>query len=111
MIRPINELTADDISVFWDDLISVAEKESKKNVLISGLIDYLILKPQGIGNILSAIIVEGLGNIPHFERSFGNICKNIISSNPDIVCDSTRDINAFYQRDPACKKKYQVIIY
>jgi serine O-acetyltransferase len=111
MIKIIEPIEHDYISDFWESLIQEAKIDASNSKYLNKLIERIFVQNTEKEGVLSSIITGALDDIAQLDTSLNELCLDVLNENSDIIHAVTNDINAVYERDPACEKRYHVLLF
>ena len=95
----------------WARILQEAEDAVQKEPLLGGLVHYSVLHHPTIERALSYRISLKLANGEMSEQILREICDEAHASDPELALAARADIVAVYERDPACHRFLQPLLY
>ncbi|MEE3361776.1 MAG: serine O-acetyltransferase [Pseudomonadota bacterium] len=95
----------------WARILTEAEDAVRDEPLLGGLVHYSVLHHPTIERALSYRISLKLANGEMSEQILREICDEAHASDPDLALAARADIVAVYERDPACHRFLQPLLY
>ncbi|MCL3883723.1 serine O-acetyltransferase [Marivita sp. GX14005] len=95
----------------WARIVREAEDAVGDEPLLGGMIHYSVLHHAGLENALSYRISLKLANGEMTEQILREICDEAFRSDPDLAMAARADIAAVYERDPACNRFLQPLLF
>ncbi|MGI3168236.1 serine O-acetyltransferase [Pseudooceanicola sp. C21-150M6] len=95
----------------WDRITREAEEAIAKEPMLGGLIHSVILHHKSIENALSYRIAMKLTNSEMSEQLLREICDEAHQADPSLAAAARADVMAVYDRDPACHRYLQPLMY
>ncbi|MGB2201521.1 MAG: serine O-acetyltransferase [Pseudooceanicola atlanticus] len=95
----------------WDRVTREAEEAITGEPLLGGMIHSVILHHNSIESALAYRIAMKLANSEMSEQLLREICDEAYASEPAIASAARADIMAVYDRDPACHRFLQPLLY
>ena len=95
----------------WARILTEAENAVRDEPLLGGLVHYSVLHHPTIERALSYRISLKLANGEMSEQILREICDEAHASDPDLALAARADIVAVYERDPACHRFLQPLLY
>ncbi|WP_293572861.1 serine O-acetyltransferase [Phaeobacter sp.] len=95
----------------WDKITSEAQEAVQRQPLLGGLIHACILHHRSLEKALSYRIAAKLCSNEMSMVILREIVDRAYSENPDLVAAGRADLMAVYDRDPACHRLLQPILY
>ncbi|MEC3862231.1 serine O-acetyltransferase [Mesobacterium sp. TK19101] len=95
----------------WARIIQEAEDAVAEEPLLGGMIHYSILHHPSFERALAYRISLKLANGEMTEQILREICDEALSADPTIATDARADIMAVYDRDPACHRYLQPLLF
>lgn len=99
------------IDPVWDQITSEAEEAVRKQPLMGGLIHACILHHTRLDRALSYRIAAKLCSHEMSMVILRDIVDQAYRDEPALVAAARADLNAVYERDPACHRMLQPILY
>ena len=99
------------IDPVWDQIRQDAEEAVKKEPLIGGFVHACILHHQSLERALSYRIAAKLASNEMSMVVVREIVEDAFHDDPDLVAAARADLVAVYERDPACHRLLQPILY
>ena len=95
----------------WDRVTREAEAAIKSEPLLGGLLHSVVLHHSSIESALAYRISMKLANSEMSEQILREICDEAYGADPSLAASARADIVAVNDRDPACHRYLQPIIY
>jgi len=95
----------------WARILQEAEEAVSEEPLLGGMIHYSILHHQSFERALAYRISLKLANGEMTEQILREICDEAVTSDPVIAMDARADITAVTDRDPACHRYLQPLLF
>ncbi|EAQ01238.1 serine acetyltransferase [Pseudooceanicola batsensis HTCC2597] len=95
----------------WDRMTQEAEDAISEEPLLGGQIHSALLHHPSIENALAYRIAMKLTNSEMSEQLLREICDEAYRADPDLAASARADIVATYDRDPACHRFIQPLLY
>lgn len=95
----------------WDQITSEAQDAVRNEPLMGGLVHACILHHKSLEKALSYRIAAKLASNEMSMVVLREIADNAYQENPDLVEAARADLVAVYERDPACYRLLQPILY
>ncbi|MGH1356072.1 MAG: serine O-acetyltransferase [Thalassovita sp.] len=95
----------------WSRIISEAEQAVEDEPLLGGLLHSSILHHNSIEKALAYRISLKLASNEMSEQLFREICDTAYKSDSDLSLSARADIVAVYERDPACHRFVQPLMF
>jgi serine O-acetyltransferase len=95
----------------WARITHEAEEVVAKEPLLGGLVHYNVLHHTTIQGALSYRIALKLANGEMSEQILREICDQAYASEPDLAHAARADITGTFERDPACHRYLQPLLY
>lgn len=95
----------------WDQITHEAEKAVRDEPLIGGFLHACILHHKSIEKALSYRIAAKLASNEMSMVVVREIVEDAYADDPDLVESARADLVAIYERDPACHRLLQPILY
>ena len=109
MFEPRKTLTA--VDPVWDRITREAQEAVQKQPLMGGLVHACILHHKNIEKALSYRISAKLSSNEMSMTILREIVDDAYASDPSIVESARTDLMAVFDRDPACHRLLQPILY
>ncbi|MEQ3631158.1 MAG: serine O-acetyltransferase, partial [Sulfitobacter sp.] len=95
----------------WDQIQQEAEDAVRDEPLIGGFVHACILHHKSIENALSYRIAAKLSSNEMSMMVVREMVEEAYAEDPDLVAAARADLVAIYDRDPACHRLLQPILY
>ncbi len=95
----------------WGRIVEEAELAVREEPLLGGLIHYSILHHPSFERALSYRVSLKLANGEMSEQILREICDEALTDDPGIAMAARADITATFDRDPACHRYLQPLLY
>ena len=96
----------------WEMIKSEGKIASRNDRSVTSLIDYFILERRDFSNALCNLFATKLMGKGFFDyKELTSIAEECLSQDIDIVESAARDIQAFFERDPACTKYIEPFLF
>jgi serine O-acetyltransferase len=95
----------------WERMTQEAEQAIRDEPLLGGQIHSALLHHPSIENALAYRIAMKLANSEMSEQLLREICDEAFLSDPTLAAAARADIVATYERDPACHRFLQPLLY
>ncbi|MDJ0821449.1 MAG: serine O-acetyltransferase [Paracoccaceae bacterium] len=95
----------------WARIIREAEESVAAEPLLGGMVHYSVLHHPTIERALSYRISLKLANGEMSEQIIREICDEAYASEPELAMAARADIVAVYERDPACHRFLQPLLF
>jgi serine O-acetyltransferase len=95
----------------WSRIIAEAEQAVTDEPLLGGLLHSSILHHNSIEKALAYRISLKLASNEMSEQLFREICDSAYNADPDLALSARADIVAVYERDPACHRFVQPLMF
>jgi serine O-acetyltransferase len=109
MVETRTRLT--EIDPVWSRIIAEAEQAVEDEPLLGGLLHSSILHHSSIEKALAYRISMKLASGEMSEQLFREICDAAYRDDPDLSLSARADIVAVYERDPACHRFVQPLMF
>ncbi|MCX7565166.1 serine O-acetyltransferase [Sulfitobacter sp. F26169L] len=109
MASPQRHVTS--VDPVWDQIKSDAQKAVAKEPLIGGFVHATILHHLSIEKALSYRIAAKLSSNEMSMMVVREVVEQAYAEDPDLVEAARADLVAIYERDPACHRLLQPILY
>ncbi|XDA96548.1 serine O-acetyltransferase [Sulfitobacter sp. LCG007] len=109
MLETRSKVTA--IDPVWDQITTEARQAVHDEPLIGGFIHACILHHKSIEKALSYRIAAKLASNEMSMAVVRDIVEDSYAADPDLVAAARADLVAVYERDPACHRLIQPILY
>ncbi len=100
-----------EIDPVWARIMREAEEAVAEEPLLGGLIHYSVLHHPTLERALSYRVSLKLANGEMSEQIVREICDEAYSSEPDLAMAARADITATFERDPACHRFLQPLLF
>ncbi|MGH1413276.1 MAG: serine O-acetyltransferase [Pelagimonas sp.] len=100
-----------EIDPVWARIMQEAEDAVVDEPLLGGLIHYSVLHHPTLERALSYRVSLKLANGEMSEQIVREICDEAYNSEPDLAMAARADITATYERDPACHRFLQPLLF
>lgn len=97
--------------LIWKQVLLETQKHASQNPAMQKLLKKLILSQKSISHSLATIISKKLSNKYLPQRKLYSIIYDIYKNNPTIVQYALFDLQAFFDRDPACEYYSSVLLF
>ena len=95
----------------WARIVSEAEQAVKDEPLLGGMVHYSILHHPSMERALSYRVSLKLANGEMSEQILREICDEAHGADPELALAARADIMAIYERDPACHRFLQPLLF
>ena len=95
----------------WDRILREAAEAVKDEPLLGGMVHYSVLHYPTLEKALSYRISLKLANGEMSEQILRDICDEAFAAEPDIAQATRADIVAVHERDPACHRYLQPLLF
>ena len=95
----------------WERITREAEEAVSAEPLLGGVVHYTVLHHDRIEAALSYRISMKLANGEMTEQILREICDEAYASDPDLAHAARADITATFERDPACHRYLQPLLF
>ncbi|CUH80204.1 serine O-acetyltransferase [Tropicibacter naphthalenivorans] len=95
----------------WDRIMREAQDAVEAEPLLGGMVHYSILHHPTIERALSYRISLKLANGEMSEQIIREICDEAYGADPELASAARADITATYDRDPACHRYLQPLLF
>ncbi len=95
----------------WARILREAEEAVEAEPLLGGMVHYCVLHHRNIEQALSYRTSQKLSNGDMGEQIIREICDEAYRSDPSLAWAARSDITAVYDRDPACHRYLQPLLY
>lgn len=109
MVKPNAHLA--ELDPVWDRITREAKDAIKDEPLLGGLVHSTILHHPSMERALAYRIAMKLASDEMSGQILREICDEAISADPSIVDATRADVVAIYDRDPACHRFLQPLLY
>jgi serine O-acetyltransferase len=100
-----------EVDPVWARIAREADEAVAQEPLLGGMVHYSILHHPTIERALSYRISLKLANGEMSEQIIREICDEAYSAEPDLAHAARADITATYERDPACHRYLQPLLF
>ncbi|MBO9464421.1 serine O-acetyltransferase [Tropicibacter sp. R15_0] len=100
-----------EIDPVWARILTEAEDAVREEPLLGGLVHYSILHHPNLERALSYRVSLKLANGEMSEQILREICDEAHGADPDLAMAARADITATYERDPACHRFLQPLLF
>ena len=100
-----------EVDPVWAQIVTEAEQAVKDEPLLGGLIHSSVLYHGSLQRALSYRISMKLASGDMPEQLVREICDEAYDSDPTLAMDARADIAAVYDRDPACHRFLQPLLF
>jgi serine O-acetyltransferase len=100
-----------EIDPVWARIMREAEEAVIEEPLLGGLIHYSVLHHPTLERALSYRVSLKLANGEMSEQIVREICDEAYGSEPDLAMAARADITATFERDPACHRFLQPLLF
>tara|TARA_X000001036_G_scaffold424132_1_gene448860 strand:+ start:517 stop:1314 length:798 start_codon:yes stop_codon:yes gene_type:complete len=101
----------DQIEKLWDTIKDEVAISIKTNEMAAKFLEKSILRFNSLSDALASRIASKVSNSDFTKNEIMEISKRQFSENPEISNSASKDLLAFYERDPACNFFYQPFLY
>ena len=95
----------------WERIVQEAEQAVRDEPLLGGMIHYSVLHHATLERALAYRVSLKLANGEMTEQILREICDEALSEEPGIALAARADIVATYERDPACHRFLQPLLF
>jgi serine O-acetyltransferase len=95
----------------WARILQEAEEAVSQEPLLGGMVHYSILHHATIEGALAYRVSRKLANSEMSEQMLREICNEAHSADPSLALAARADIMATYERDPACNRYLQPLLF
>lgn len=95
----------------WGRIVKEADEAVAKEPLLGGMIHYSVLHHPSLERALSYRISLKLANGEMTEQILREICDEAYAADPSLAMAARADIMAVYERDPACHRFLQPLLF
>jgi len=95
----------------WGQITEEAERAVADEPLLGGLIHSSILHHPSLGRALSFRLAMKLASTEMPDQLLREICDAALAADPEIEAAARADLMAVYERDPACHRMLQPILF
>ncbi|KAA9009045.1 serine O-acetyltransferase [Histidinibacterium aquaticum] len=95
----------------WERITEEAEEAVRAEPLMGGLIHKTILHHKGFDAALAHRLASKLSSVEMGEQIMREIADEAFAADPDLTAAARADIVAVYERDPACHRFMQPMLY
>ena len=99
------------IEKLWGTIKNEVEISIKTNEMTSKFLERSVLKFNSFSEALASRIASKVSNSEFTKDEIEEISKRQFSEFPEICDSASKDLLAFYERDPACNFFYQPFLY
>ena len=101
---------ADDVCV-WSEMRRQASEYAVKEVALSSLLHATVLGQENLGSAMVNHLAEKLSSSDFSALKMRTVLAEALESDPELVPCIARDLQAVFQRDPACHSHLQCFLY
>ena len=95
----------------WERIRQEAEQSIKREALLGGFMHQIILQHPDIESALSHSLAQKLASAQMSEQALHEMCVLAYANEPELALAARADIMATYDRDPACHRFMQPLLY
>lgn len=95
----------------WEQIVTEAEQAVKDEPLLGGLVHSSVLYHGSIERALAYRVSMKLGSDEMPQQLLREICDEAYADDPSLATDARADIAAVYDRDPACHRFLQPLLF
>jgi len=95
----------------WGRLVQEAQDAVEQEPLLGGMLHSCVLHHRGIEQALAYRIASKLASPDMSEQLIREICDQAYESEPSLAMAARADIAAVYERDPACHRYLQPLMF
>ena len=95
----------------WERIRQEAEQSIQREALVGGFMHQIILQHSDIEAALSHSLSQKLASAQMSEQALHVICALAYANEPELALAARADIMASYDRDPACHRYMQPLLY
>jgi len=95
----------------WARIVKEADDAVAHEPLLGGMVHYSVLHHPSLERAISYRISLKLANGEMTEQILREICDEAFSSDPELAIAARADIVAIYERDPACHRFLQPLLF
>ena len=100
-----------EVDPVWARIVREAEDAVREEPLLGGLIHYSVLHHSSFERALAYRLSLKLSNAEMTEQILREICDEAYAADPSLALAARADIMATYERDPACHRFLQPLLY
>ena len=105
------ETEKDQVRKLWSTIKDEVNISVKTNELASKFLEKSIIQFDTFTNALASRVANKVSNSDFSKNEIEEILKKQLSEYADIIDSASKDLLAFYERDPACNFFYQPFLY
>ena len=95
----------------WERIRQEAEQSIQREALLGGFMHQIILQHSDIESALSHSLAQKLASAQMSEQALHDMCALAYANEPELALAARADIMASYDRDPACHRYMQPLLY
>lgn len=95
----------------WERIRQEAEQSIQREALLGGFMHQIILQHSDIEAALSHSLAQKLASAQMSEQALHDMCALAYANEPELALAARADIMASYDRDPACHRYMQPLLY
>ena len=95
----------------WERIRQEAEQSIEREALLGGFMHQIILQHPDIESALSHSLAQKLASAQMSEQALHDMCALAYANEPELALAARADIMATYDRDPACHRYMQPLLY
>ena len=95
----------------WERIRQEAEQSIEREALQGGFMHQIILQHSNIEAALSHSLAQKLASAQMSEQALHDMCALAYANEPELALAARADIMATYDRDPACHRYMQPLLY
>ena len=95
----------------WERIRQEAEQSIQREALLGGFMHQIILQHSDIETALSCSLAQKLASAQMSEQALHDMCALAYANEPELALAARADIMASYDRDPACHRYMQPLLY
>lgn len=95
----------------WQSIREEAGREAEREPILASFLHATILNHESLEDVLSFHLASKLATPTLSEMSLREVIDDAIRSSPEFGQVIRRDIQAFYERDPACQAYVEPLLY
>ena len=100
-----------EVDPVWARLLSEAEDAVQAEPLLGGMVHMSVLHHKSFERALAFRVSMKLGSAEMPEQILREICDEAYASDPSLALAARADITAIYERDPACHRYLQPLLF
>ncbi|MEM0977263.1 MAG: serine O-acetyltransferase [Pseudomonadota bacterium] len=109
MANPIEKIAS--VDPVWDRIVSEAYALTKTEPSMAALVQSSVLQHAGFGKALSFRLALKLASAEMSSATLRDVILTMFDAKPEILDAARADIVAVYDRDPACQRFIQPLLY